>query len=154
MNSRIEQTSPTSVLKPCPLWRRLMSISYDFILLVCLIFIAWQPVPLLPDQLHPVVDRALRLGYLLIISYAFFGWFWCHGGQTLGMRSWKIKLVPIPPGPHSIITWKIAYLRFIASIFSWLFFGIGFLWSIFDKNKQTWHDTFSKTQIVLVNPSD
>jgi uncharacterized RDD family membrane protein YckC len=30
--------------------------------------------------------------YLLLVCFLFFGWFWTHGGQTLGMRAWKIRL--------------------------------------------------------------
>jgi uncharacterized RDD family membrane protein YckC len=30
--------------------------------------------------------------YLLSVCFLFFGWFWTHGGQTLGMRAWKIRL--------------------------------------------------------------
>ena len=79
----------------CPLWRRLAAIVYDVLLLFCVVFIAWQPVPLLPDTLHEVLGRGIRLAYLTLISFLFFGWFWTHGGQTLGMKAWGIKLIHI-----------------------------------------------------------
>ncbi len=48
--------------------------------------LAWQPVPLLADDLYPALGRTIRLAYLITICFLFFGWFWCHGGQTMGMR--------------------------------------------------------------------
>ena len=135
----------------CPLWRRLCAIFYDTILLVCVIFIAWQPVPLLPEDLNPVLGRGVRLGYLGAICYLFFAWFWCHGGQTLGMRAWKIKLVNDTAVPRSTqVQWKSAWIRFLMAIVSWLGLGAGFLFSLFHPEKLTWHDIVSKTRLVVV----
>ncbi len=141
----------------CPLWRRLLAILYDTVLLCCLVFIAWQPVPLIPESLHPVSGRAIRLGYLLAICFLFFGWFWRHGGQTPGMRAWRIKLMPMrpdrAPDRSRPVTWRTAWLRFIAALFSWITFGAGFACSIFHPEKLAWHDLFSRSRLIVLPDS-
>ncbi len=135
---------------PCPLWRRMCAIFYDTILLVCVVFIAWQPVPLLPEGLHPLLARSIRLGYLWAICFFFFAWFWCHGGQTLGMRAWNIKLVNGPVPGVTEISWRCAWTRFMVSLLSWLALGSGFLFSLFHPEKLAWHDIVSKTRLIVI----
>ncbi|MDD1627213.1 MAG: RDD family protein [Methylococcaceae bacterium] len=80
------------------------------------------------------------------MSFFFYGWFWTHGGQTLGLRAWKIKILTLDQKP---INWTQALLRFTTSIISWAFFGLGFLWILFDKNQRSWHDHLSKTALFF-----
>ena len=136
-----------------PLWKRMLAIVYDSILLICIIWIAWQPLPFIPFELLPeLVARLIRQLYLVLIPFVFFGWFWTHGGQTLGMRAWKIKLISSESTLNhpQAIGWKQSMIRYVLSIFSWAVFAIGFIWSLFDKNSLTWHDLGSKTQIIVV----
>jgi len=130
-----------------PFWRRLLAIVYDTLMLICVVFIAWQPVPLLPLELLPSpVSQGLRLLYLLSIIFLFFGWFWTHGGQTIGMRAWQIKLVTnstgSPPG------WKQCLVRYLIAMISWCALSLGFLWSLFHPQRAAWHDLASGTQLV------
>lgn len=139
----------------CPLWRRFAAIVYDSLLLAVLVFLAWQPIPLLPDDLYPALGRAIRLAYLLIICFSFFGWFWCHGGQTLGMRVWRIRLVTAESSAddtafHAIV-WRVAWMRFISAMLSWAVVGMGFIWSVFHHDKLAWHDIFSHTRLIVVS---
>ncbi|MCF9010957.1 RDD family protein, partial [Pseudomonas carnis] len=39
---------------------------------------------------------------------------------------------------------------FVVSIASWLCVGLGFIWSLFDKHKRSWHDIYSDTQLVRI----
>ena len=140
--------SPRSARSLCPLWRRLLAISYDSVVLSGVIFVLWQPVPLLPDGNWPDwLGRGIRLGYLLSICLVFFGWFWTHGGQTLGMRAWNIRLVRLDG--QGAVTWRQAGLRFGVSLLSWLALGAGFLWSL-GRTGLAWQDTFSATCLVRV----
>jgi uncharacterized RDD family membrane protein YckC len=134
-------------LPPCSLLRRLGAILYDALLLLAVQFIATIPV-LLINRGHPVAaaDPVFQ-GYLLLVSFLFFGWFWTHGGQTLGMRAWRIRL---QTKNGDSISWTQALLRFLAAIVSWLVLGLGFLWSLFDKERQTWHDRFSESVLVVL----
>lgn len=86
--------------------------------------------------------------YLLLILFLFPAWFWVHGGQTLGMRAWKIKIESKQGGN---LTWIKAFYRWLAALASILSFGAGYLWLLFDRDKQTFHDRISGTRMVQVD---
>ena len=128
-------------------FRRLAAQIYDLFLLIALLFIA--TALLLPFTAGEAVSTQQTLiyrTYLAVISFFFYGWFWTHGGQTLGMRAWKIKVLTLHQKP---INWTQALLRFITAIVSWGLFGLGFLWVFFDKNRRSWHDHLSKTSLFF-----
>lgn len=84
---------------------------------------------------------------LFFVLFGFFAKFWTHSGQTLGMQVWGVRVQNADGTAISL--WQ-ALLRFIVSIGSWLCFGLGFVWSLFDKQKRTWHDMYSGTQLVRI----
>ncbi len=141
-----EQKAP---LPHCGLLRRLAAILYDSLLLVALLFIT--------SAIHLAISGAgedastapdlIRSIFVVLSAFGFFAWFWLHGGQTLGMRAWRIRLQSRGGGP--ITPWQ-ALLRFLVAIVSWLAFGLGFLWSLFDKEKLTWHDRYSMSELVVI----
>ncbi|MGM0595206.1 MAG: RDD family protein [Pseudomonadota bacterium] len=139
-------TEENTPLPHCGLLRRLAAILYDSMLLAAILFLAALPAaPLLGEQPTMPALLAFRF-YLLLILFTFFAWFWSHGGQTLGMRAWRVKLQNRQSGPISL--WQLM-LRFIVATFSWLAFGLGFIWSLFDKEQLTWHDRYSMTELVV-----
>jgi len=86
---------------------------------------------------------------IFLLSYLYFAWFWIHGGQTLGMKTWRIQLQRNSEyNGRDCIGWKVAAVRFLTAIVSWLIFGLGFLWAIFDKKNRCWHDLSSKTVLI------
>ncbi|MDE0097907.1 MAG: RDD family protein [Gammaproteobacteria bacterium] len=136
------------------LWRRLAAIFYDSLVLVCLVFIAWLPVPLVPDDQWPQwLSRGWRLAYLGCVVYAFYGWFWVHGGQTLGMRAWRLRLVDAASRPDAYLPvgWKQALLRLAVAWMSWAALGLGFLWSLWDPERRTWHDIASRSRLEMAH---
>ncbi|TAK63582.1 RDD family protein [Methylobacter sp.] len=126
--------------------RRLTVIFYDLLLLIALLFVA--TAVLLPlNAGEAFTDQQFFFPiYLLLVSFFFYAWFWTHGGQTLGLRAWKIKVLTLDMKP---ISWKQALLRFITAIISWSFFGLGFLWILIDKNQRSWHDHLSQTAVFF-----
>lgn len=128
------------------LFRRLAAIVYDLLLLGAVLFAATAAI--LPfnsgDAFRP--DQYFYPAYLIGVSFLFFGWFWTHGGQTLGMRAWKIKVLTADRNP---INWRQAALRFFSALLSWLILGLGFWWILLDKQKRGWHDRLSQTQIFF-----
>ncbi|MGE5625875.1 MAG: RDD family protein [Bacillota bacterium] len=135
--------------EPVPLWRRLAAASYDALVVVALWFLGSALVmPLTrgavtPD--HPLAELLYRL-YLFAIGLLFFGGFWVRNGQTLGMLAWRVKVVSSAGGGR--INWKQALIRYIAAWLSWAALGLGFWWSLWDAEKQTWHDRLSGTRLV------
>lgn len=135
-------------------WRRLGAIFYDFLLIGASVFIVGGILSTIVAQVSGLGQitagsTLARLLFLVEILMAFglFGWFWTHGGQTLGMRAWKIRVVD---ENGQAINWQQAGMRFASSIVSWLALGVGFLISIFDENNLTWHDRLSRTYLVRV----
>jgi uncharacterized RDD family membrane protein YckC len=114
---------------------------YDLLLLVAILFFA--TLLALPfNQGKAFEGQFIYPIYLVAVSFLFYGWFWTHGGQTLGLKSWKIKLIS---EKEQAITWQQALIRFVTAILSWSCLGLGFLWALFDKQNRTWHDILSKS---------
>ncbi|MGB4499283.1 MAG: RDD family protein [Methylococcaceae bacterium] len=129
------------------LLRRLAAIFYDLLLLLSVLFVATALI--LPFNAgQAFTQHSLYSLYLLIVSFIFYGWFWTHGGQTLGLRAWKLQILTTNQKP---LTWRHALLRFVSAIISWCALGSGFWWSLISKNKRCWHDIFSKTDIFYKN---
>lgn len=134
--------------KPAGLFRRLAALFYDSLLLLAVLFIATAvTLPLSGgDAIAP--GNPLLSSYLLMISFFFYGWFWRHGGQTLGMRAWRLQIRNLNAGP---ISWWQVLLRFLVAIPSALLLGLGYFWLLVDKKKLTWHDRYSETCIVQLS---
>jgi uncharacterized RDD family membrane protein YckC len=130
---------------PPGLGRRLAAIAYDTLLLVACLIVA--TAALLPftggEAIRP--NQGWYTAYLVAVSFGYFGWFWTHGGQTLGMRSWRLRLVGSGKNGAS---WRQALVRFAGAWVSWIAFGAGFLWMLVDRRRLTWHDRVSGTRIV------
>lgn len=135
---------------PCSLMRRAASMVYDFILLGGVLFITWLPMPLISDFLNPVADQVMRSVYLLVVSFSYFAWPWCRGGQTLGMQAWHIRLID-SRNPEYSITLKQAWFRFMGSVLSWAALGAGFLIAGFHPRKLAWHDLMSGTRLIRLS---
>ena len=133
---------------PPGLGRRLGAIGYDSLLVTAVLIVG--TAVLLPFT----GGEAIRSGelwytvYLVVLSFGYFGWFWTHGGQTLGMRSWRLRLVGADRDGAS---WRQALVRFVGACFSWLALGAGFFWLLVDPDRLTWHDRVSQTRIVEVS---
>lgn len=89
---------------------------------------------------------------LVLATLGFYSWFWTHGGQTLGMRAWKLKVVHARLD-GSPITLTQCLLRCLTGIFSWGAFGLGYLWVYVDPSRDTWHDIMSGTRTLII-PKD
>ncbi len=128
--------------------RKITAVFYDALLLLAVLFFATAvALPFNSGQAFSSGQYFYPL-YLLTIAFVFYGWFWTHGGQTLGLRAWKIKVCSEDGAP---VGWSQAGLRFAAGILSWACIGLGFLWSLFDKNGLCWHDYLSKTRIAWID---
>jgi len=129
--------------------RRLTATFYDLLLLIAVLFVATALLLPLNGGQAFTAQQFFFPFYLLIASFLFYAWFWTHGGQTLGLRAWKIKVLTLDMKP---ISWKQALLRFATAIISWGFFGLGILWILIDKNQCSWHDHLSKTSLFFDTP--
>ena len=92
---------------------------------------------------HWIYWAGLRLGSLAATA-AYFVVSWRRAGQTIGMRAWRLHLVS---SDGSRITQRQAWQRFAMAIVSLLALGLGFLWSLFDRDGRCWHDIVSDTRL-------
>lgn len=139
--------SATTPIPPPPgLLRRLGAMAYDALLLLAILMMLSYPYVWLTGSAKPgLFVKTLYQIYLLTICFIYYGGFWVRGGQTLGMRTWRIKLVQSDGGT---ITWAIALKRFAYAMLSLLCLGLGFLWVLHDRDKLAWHDRLSGTRLV------
>ena len=86
--------------------------------------------------------RLLLHNLAWLLTLLWFGWLWLHGGQTLGMRAWKIKLV----GDSGQVTLKALVVRFIIATGS---LGLGHLWLLFDKKGGALQDRLSHSRLLF-----
>ncbi|HYW93370.1 MAG TPA: RDD family protein [Gammaproteobacteria bacterium] len=129
------------------LLRRLAAIFYDSLILLALLILATFPLMLFTHgRPIPAGTRAYTF-YLLVVAWLFFAGFWTHGGQTVGMRSWRLRLATVDGEP---VGWMRATLRFAAAILSWAAFGLGFLWQWLDPDGLCWHDRLSGTTLQFL----
>ena len=70
---------------------------------------------------------------------------WRRGGQTLGMRPWRLRLVGRDGGRPS---WPALWLRFALGTLSLALGGLGFWWAWIDRERLTWHDRSSGTRMT------
>jgi len=126
--------------------RRLGAMVYDGILLFALLMIAALPIVMVAGADSSFFRSPLYTLYLYSICFIFFGWFWTRGGQTLGMRSWKIRVVRVDGQPLGLDS---ALMRYLLATISLTLFGLGFIWILFDRENLAWHDQLSKTRIVF-----
>jgi uncharacterized RDD family membrane protein YckC len=139
-------------MRNTPLSRRVAAMLYDGLLILALLFLATLPFIAMRDG-EPVEGNENLLYQLILclVIYAFFVGFWAHSGRTLGMQSWRLQLESVDGGKVRLTA---ATVRFFAAILSWAPAGLGFLWSLWDKDGLTWHDRISKTRIVYYPKED
>ncbi len=123
------------------------AIFYDTLLLLAVLFFATALALPFNSGRAFTADQFYFPLYLFAVSYAFYTGFWTHGGQTLGLRAWKLKVCSLNGGP---VSWKQASVRFLVAILSWACLGLGFLWCLVAKNRLCWHDHFSHTQLKFI----
>jgi len=145
----------TAVMPTSPsLARRLGSLLYDSVLLFGVLMLAVSvliiPYDLLAARPYPhdeALYRILMQLYLLAVIAAYYIFFWTRGGQTLGMRTWRIRVVRDDGGPLAV---SDALRRFAWASLSLLPAGLGLWWSLLDSQRLAWHDRRSHTRLVLV----
>jgi uncharacterized RDD family membrane protein YckC len=141
--------------------------AYETILVFSVAFIAVLLFDVLTQKWPVTYLQNARQIWLFLVLGLYFVYFWCHGGQTLAMKTWRIKLTA--PG-HDRVPQRQAILRYLLA---WLWFlpaimlhyvlgltigasigvilaGIG-LWAmtaLFDKDRQFLHDRLAGTRLV------
>ena len=128
---------------------RIFSLVYDSLAILGIIF----SLTLLLVMINwgtPVAGKIADFIQLLITVLSgpvFYSYFWlANNGQTLGMQAWKIKLIS-----EEKLSLRICLLRCAFSTFSFLFFGLGYLYILLNKEKKSLSDVVTNTRICKIN---
>ena len=143
--------TPLPSAVPASLWLRLLAAVYDLLPLLALAFLATVLALALTggtlDVSRPV-HRGLVQALVLALVAAYFVLSWVRGGQTLGMRPWRLRLVRADGGTVSA---RQALLRFGVALLSLAPAGLGLWWALFDEHRRTWHDLATGTLVVRLD---
>ena len=137
----------SQTLPPAGLFRRLAAFVYDILLLTAILFIAAFVALLFSGGEAVDPGNPWYQTYLFTLSFIFYAWFWTRGGQTLGMRAWRLRVESMDGGPINL---GQSLLRFMAGIVTVMTAGLAMLWMLVDKDKRTLHDRFSDTRVVML----
>lgn len=137
---------------PASLWLRLAAAIYDLFPLIGLWMLTAALALLFAhgavDPAHPT--NAWRLGLrfaLFTVTGAYFAISWARGGQTIGMRAWRLRVVD---ANGNALPWPRCVLRFLVACVSLGVVALGFLWCLFDARKRAWHDIAARSVLVRI----
>jgi len=106
-----------------------------------------ENLTLIADDAYQPILRGpifqLGLGAVLLL---FFVGFWLKKGATLGMQTWRMKLITLDGERPKV---GACVLRALLAVVSFCCFGLGYFWSLWDKNNRTAHDILSKTRVIV-----
>jgi len=136
-------------------FRRLAAVFYDLVLLFGVLMIAttvviipYEPIFGMP---YPHDESLHRFGlqlYLIAVICLFYLFFWVRGGQTLGMRTWRMRMVR---EDGSDLGLRDALVRLVWATLCLAPAGIGLLWMLLDRKRLTCYDRLSHTRPILVD---
>lgn len=139
-----------------PIWRRVAALVYDSFILLALSFSYSAVLTAIAaatdrqaEEYQPMFNGVLfPLGWALTLA-AFYCFFWHRSGQTVGMKTWHIKVVQEQMETHTP-SWRQCALRAAVSAPLVVFFGIGYIYGALQPSRQTLHDKLSSTKVVFV----
>lgn len=130
--------------KPASLFKRLLAIFYDLVLLATMFLLASAIAIVFNEHKAFASGNYIMPLWLIFVTSLYYCISWKSSGQTLGLKAWGLKLVKLD---GSDFTWLEVITRFFISLI--LFCTIvGFLWLLFNKNRLTIYDIVTKSKII------
>jgi uncharacterized RDD family membrane protein YckC len=167
-------TAPVAgALQTPSLKRRLACMAYEGVLLFGVLMFAGFLYSGLTQQRHALQGQAGMQAFLFVVLGLYFVWFWSHGGQTVAMKAWHIKLLdaqgaavtPMRALCRYLASWiwfvpallaaRLAHLPSSTAIFGLLLAGMlaYALLALLQPQRQYWHDRLCGTQLVVSRPA-
>ncbi len=142
MNDKSAATSPAAA---AGLGRRFGSLFYEVLLLTAVVYVGSWAFLIVGRGLDPSLARPLLQLYLLAIAAGYFIYCWTHGGQTLPMKTWQLRVTARNGGD---VTLQVGARRYLFALASIALCGAGFVWAALDRDGQFLHDRLAGTCIV------
>lgn len=162
------EPAPTERLPTPALWRRLACFVYEGVLLFGVVMTTGLLYAAVTGQRNAMFGRHGLQAALFVVLGLYFSWFWSHGGQTLAMKAWRIRLVRADGSPLSngraIARYLTAWLWFApallslqlmdaaggGTIFAFLCVGVIAYAALtpLHADRQFWHDAVCGTRLV------
>lgn len=143
--------TPASTRPATLLGWRLLAMVYDFFPVLGLWF-ATGAIAMFLHGGEPIYGDTLagwlELCALWLVTGLYATLSWRRGGQTLGMRPWRLRLATIEGTKPS---WRKLWIRYAVGTLSLLVGGLGFWWAWLDRDRMTWHDRASGTRLLRIN---
>jgi uncharacterized RDD family membrane protein YckC len=136
--------TPQGSLRFAGLLPRFASLAYEAILLLPVLFIAAYLFLTLTHAVRTPILHALFQLWLLCVTGVYFGYCWRRGGQTLAMKTWRIR---VARQDGSALSTREAIGRFVLAICSVSLLGLGFWWGFVDRERQFLHDRLIGSRI-------
>ena len=120
--------------------KRIAASIYDLFLLLGV----WFAVGSFAVWINGGIIEVKWIGPSLVLTstWIFYGYFWTHGGKTLGMAVWKFEIYSIDKNK---INFRKVSIRFFSNIITVLLGGIPLMFMYFSKNNLSLSDYLSKT---------
>jgi uncharacterized RDD family membrane protein YckC len=117
---------------------------YEGLLLGAVLLVATFPFVSLTQKLDPALARHLLQAYLVLMAGIYFTIFW-RKGQTLAMKTWKVRLETNAGGP---LSWGRAWLRYLLAWANLALLGVGWWAALFRPDRQFLQDYLAGTRLV------
>lgn len=144
----MNQKPEPQTARPANLALRLLAGLYDTLPVLALWFVATMLALALTGgelDVQRLPHKLLVQALLLAFTAAYFVISWRRGGQTIGMRAWRLRVVRTDGQP---LDTRQSLARFLVSLLSLAAVGLGFWWALFDAQNRTWHDLAAGTVMV------
>lgn len=150
------QTAPTFATPS--LMRRFAAMVYDSLLLMAISILYGFVMTGINIAINGAPDAGERVswgnfGIVVFVGWVFtvcffFCYFWRKSGQTLGMKTWRMKILDSETMQLPSILQCV--VRCCCAPFSLLLFGVGYWLMYLTPDRQTLHDKLSKTGTFLL----
>jgi uncharacterized RDD family membrane protein YckC len=120
---------------------------YESLLLVPVVFLSVLLFLLVLGTASSGWLRPLLQLWLLCVLGLYFGYCWVKSGQTLAMKTWRIR---VERTDGRLMAPRHAALRFVLACWAIAPLGLGLLWALFDREGRFLHDRLAGTRIVRV----
>lgn len=160
--------APADTLRTPSLRRRFAAFVYEGVALFGVVMVVGLIYGGLTQQRHALVGHHGLQAVLFVVIGLYFVVFWTRGGQTVAMKTWRIRLVardglPVTPA-RAVLRYLWSWLWFLPALATMEFAGthsgaaialamligvVGYAASsLLNPGHQFWHDLLSGTRLV------